>query len=93
MEGSGKMFNLRLINVLLDRIAFRKCQKNMPKGKLSLTVRKKDGKRVSGKSQGIVSLVDFIKGKGNLCYYANTGNWILLCSLVYSQGITLLHFL
>lgn len=78
------MFNLRLINVSLDSIAFWKCWKNTPGGtKLHGLLWKKDGKRMSGKSQGIAILVNFIKGKGNLCYYANIGNcdFIMFVSL------------
>lgn len=44
---------------------------------------KKDSEGMSGKSLNILSLMNFIKGKGNLCYYANTcnSNFIMFVNL------------
>ena len=44
---------------------------------------KKDGERTSGKSPSILFLMNFIKGKGNLPYYANicNSNFIMFVNL------------
>lgn len=81
------MSNLYLSNVPLGRVVFWTLYSYtaMWVGTTELhgLLLKKDGERTSGKSPSILFLMNFIKGKGNLPYYANicNSNFIMFVNL------------